>query len=206
LPIAGGEAVNESMSAKGRIVIISGPSGVGKSSICRELVKRFENVCLSVSLTTRPIGKVEADGKDYWFVSEQEFKQRVRKGRLLEYAEVFGHLYGTPKDKVDEALKGGKTVLLEIDVQGARKVKSKYPDAVMVFIFPPSQRDLVQRMSGRGRGEGGEAAERRLSGAPSEMAAAWQYFEHMVINDQLEQAVNEVAEVIRETQLQQEKV
>ena len=198
--------MNEYMSTKGRIVIISGPSGVGKSSICRELVKRLENVYLSVSLTTRPIGNGESDGKDYWFVSEQEFKQRVRKGRLLEYAEVFGHFYGTPKDKVDDDLKVGKTVLLEIDVQGARKVKSKYPDAVMVFIFPPSQRDLVQRMSGRGRGEGGEAAERRLSGAPSEMAAAWQYSEHMVINDQLEQAVNEVAEVIRETQMQQEKV
>jgi guanylate kinase len=205
LPVLKRPGRGKPMSAKGQIVIISGPSGVGKSTICRELVKRLEDVQLSVSVTTRPIGAGEVNGTDYWFVSEQQFDQRVREGQLLEYAEVFGHQYGTPKDKVNEALAAGRTVILEIDVQGARKVKSRYPDAVMVFIFPPSQKQLVERISGRGR-EGSEAVEQRLSGAPGEVAAAWQYFEHMVINDELEQAVGEVAEIIRQARARQQPV
>jgi guanylate kinase len=182
-------------SGKGKVVIISGPSGVGKSTICKEIVKRLDNVYLSVSVTTRPQSAAEVDGRDYWFISEEEFHQRVDKGLLLEHAKVFGHFYGTPKEKVVKALKAGKVVILEIDVQGARQVKAVFPDAVMMFILPPSARDLAERLDHRGR-EGAEAAGKRLNEASAEIAAAWQYYEHMVINEDLQQAVNECVQII----------
>jgi len=181
---------------KGSVVIISGPSGVGKSTICRGVVKRLNNVCVSVSVTTRPKAESEVEGRDYWFISKEQFQKRINQGLLLEYAEVFGHLYGTPKDKVDEALQAGKTIVLEIDVQGAKQVKAIYPSAVMIFIFPPTQRELAERMNRRGR-EDAEAAEKRLGEADNEIAAAWQYYRHMVINDNLDQAVSEVVQIIQ---------
>lgn len=178
-------------------MIVSGPSGVGKSTICREAVKQLDNVCLSVSVTTRAKGENETDGREYWFITKEDFQQRIKQGMLLEYAEVFGNLYGTPKDKVDEELKAGKTVILEIDVQGAKQVKTAYPEAVMIFILPPSRKDLAERMNLRGR-EDPETAERRLDGSGTEIAAAWQYYENMVINDDLEQAVKEVVQIIKQ--------
>lgn len=184
---------------KGKVVIVSGPSGVGKSTICKEVVKRLNNTYLSVSFTTRPKSKAEIDGRDYWFISKDEFRQRIAEGLFLEYAEVYGHLYGTPKDKVDHALKKGWNVILEIDVQGAKQVKSIYKDAVMIFIFPPSQKELAERMKHRGRDDM-QSAEERLEGASGEIAAAWQYYKHMVINEDLQQAVNEVIEIIRQSQ------
>jgi len=188
--------MNTSDTATGKIVIVSGPSGVGKSTICREVARRIENVYLSVSVTTRPRGKGEKHGKNYWFISKEQFQQRVGRGEFLEHAEVFGHLYGTPKDKVEQALNQGKTVILEIDVQGARQVKVTYPDAVMVFILPPSAKVLAERLGRRGR-DNSQAAEDRLGGASDEIAAAWQYYQHMVINENLEQAIKEVMQIIR---------
>ena len=193
--------MNEWKNRKGKVVVVSGPSGVGKSTICKEVVKRLNNVCLSVSATTRPKTETEVDGQDYWFISEEQFRERINKGLLLEYAEVFGHLYGTPKDKVDEVLQAGETIILEIDVQGAKQAKVKYKDAVMIFILPPSQRELAERMSLRGR-EDSETAEERLDEASSEIAAAWQYYQHMVINEVLEQAVSEVVQIIQGPQTQ----
>jgi guanylate kinase len=184
-----------------KVVIVSGPSGVGKSTICKEVVKRLNNAYLSVSVTTRPKTESEVDGEDYWFISKQEFQQRINKGLLLEYAEVFGHLYGTPKAKVNEALQAGKTVILEIDVQGAKQTKIIHQDAIMIFILPPSQKDLAERMNIRGR-EDTATAEERLNGASAEIAAAWQYYEHMVINEDLEQAVSEVVQIIEKHQTQ----
>jgi guanylate kinase len=182
----------------GKVVVVSGPSGVGKSTICKEVVKRLNNAHLSVSVTTRPKGESEVDGQDYWFISEEQFQQRVNKGLLLEYAEVFGHRYGTPKNRVEEVLQAGETIILEIDVQGAKQVKVLYPTAVMIFILPPSQKELAERMNLRGR-EDTEATEERLSEASAEIAAAWQYYEHMVINDDLEQAVKEVVQIIKQS-------
>ena len=193
------ENMNETKDSHGKVVIVSGPSGVGKSTICKEVAKQLNNVYLSVSVTTRPRSQAEVDGQDYWFISENEFQQRIDKGLLLEYAEVFGHLYGTPKDKVVEALRRACTVILEIDVQGAKKVKRIHKDAAMIFIFPPSQRELAERMKLRGR-ENGQSAEERLEEASGEIAAAWQYYEHMVINDNLQQAVSEVVEIIQRPQ------
>jgi len=186
-----------SVPKKGKVVIVSGPSGVGKSTICKEVFKRLNDVYLSTSVTTRPKGEYEVDGQDYWFISEEQFQERINKGLLLEHAEVFGHLYGTPKDKVDEALQAGKTVILEIDVQGGERAKVEYPEAVMIFILPPSQKDLAKRMNLRGR-EDAETAEERLDQADDEIAAAWQYYQHMVINDDLQQAVNEVIQIIQQ--------
>ena len=188
--------MNETKDRYGKVVIVSGPSGVGKSTICKEVAERLNNVYISVSVTTRPRSQAEVDGRDYWFISENEFQRRIDKGELLEYAEVFGHLYGTPKDKVEEALQDARTVILEIDVQGAKKVKRIYQDAVMIFVFPPSERELAERMKLRGR-ENGQSAEERLEGASGEMAAAWQYYKHMVINEDLQQAVNEMVEIIQ---------
>lgn len=189
---------------KGKVVIVSGPSGVGKSTICREVAKRL-NIYLSVSVTTRPRGPGETHGRDYWFISEQEFAEQIKAGLLLEYAEVFGHLYGTPKDKVDEQLMAGKTVILEIDVQGAKQVKTIYPDAVMIFILPTTQKELARRilakrLTGRGRDEA-QVAEERLEEAGAEIAAAWQYYQHMVINEDLQEAVKEVVQIIQGTSL-----
>jgi guanylate kinase len=182
-------------NSKSKVVIVSGPSGVGKSTICQEIVKKMKDVTLSVSVTTRPKSEAEVDGQDYWFISEEEFKERISQGLLLEYAEVFGHLYGTPKDKVEESLQAGKTVILEIDVEGAKQAKAIYPDAVMIFILPPTEKDLITRIDQRGR-DAAEAAEERLDGASSEIAAAWQHYKHMVINEDLEQAVDECVQII----------
>lgn len=178
----------------GKLVIISGPSSVGKSTICRELLKRYKNVSLSVSVTTRCRAAGEVEGRDYYFVSADEFKKRVQEGYFLEHAEVFGNMYGTPRNKVDQALAEGKTIFLEIDVKGARQVKEKYPDTKMIFILPPAQKDLIERMNGRGR-EDAHSARIRLQGADDEIAAAWRYYNNMVINDELAAAVSEVAQI-----------
>ncbi len=187
--------MNDIENRKGKVVIVSGPSGVGKSTICEEVVKRLNNVYLSISVTTRPRSEAEVDGQDYWFISEQEFQERINKGLLLEHAEVFDHLYGTPKDKVEEAVREGKTAILEIDVQGAKQAREIFPDAVMIFILPPTEKDLVERMNHRGR-DAADDAEERLNGASNEIAAAWQYYKHMVINEDLQQAVDECVQII----------
>ena len=182
----------------GTIVVVSGPSGVGKTTICRAINERLDNVYLSAQVTTREKSETEVDGRDYWFITKQEFQKRIEKGLLLEYAEVFGNLYGTPKDKTDQAMQAGKTVVLEIDVQGARQVKAVYPKAAMIFILPPEQKDLIERISSRAR-EDAETAKVRLSKAESEIADARQLCQYMVVNDDLEQAIGEVIGIIQKS-------
>jgi len=175
-------------------VIISGPSGVGKSTICRNVAERT-GAFQSISMTTRPKAQDEIGGAEYCFVSREEFQRQIEQGRFLEYAEVFSNLYGTPREPVDKALKEGRTVILQIDVQGARQVKKIYPEALTIFVLPPDQKELANRLTERGR-DTAETTERRLDGASTEIAAAWQYYENMVINDELEQAINEVVQII----------
>ncbi len=178
----------------GKLVIISGPSGVGKGTICREVVKRC-NVVVSVSATTRKPGKNEVNGVDYWFLSKEEFEARIENGELIEYAEVFGNYYGTPRKELEELLNTNATVILEIDIQGALQVLDVYPKATTIFILPPDIDVLRARMEKRAR-DNGENNERRLEQASREIAQAWQYFKNMVVNDDLEQAINEVVDII----------
>jgi len=182
-------------STTGQVVVISGPSGVGKGTICRELVRRLEDVFLSVSATTRPRAEAEVDGKDYWFISRQEFERRISQGLFLEYAEVFGNYYGTPRDAIDRALGQGRIVILEIDVQGGRKAKQAFPDAATIFILPPQGQALQQRLSGRGR-DTAATMQHRLAKAEQEIAAARSCYEHFVVNDDLEKAVDQIVQII----------
>ena len=179
---------------KGRLFVISGPSGTGKGTICKELVKD-DKIRLSVSMTTRSPREGEIHGVSYFFATKEEFEQKISADGFLEYAEVFGNYYGTPKMEVLELLDEGIDVLLEIDVQGALQIKDVYPEAVLVFILPPSMEELRSRLSGRGT-ETQDVIERRLGKAAHEISFAAQY-DYAVINDQLDEAVNDVKTVIR---------
>ena len=178
-----------------KLIIISGPSGVGKSTICKQVVEKL-NAFLSVSSTTRPQSETEQQGREYNFLPRQEFEEMIENDAFLEYAEVFGNYYGTPKEPADEALTAGHIVILEIDVQGALQVKKIRPQARTIFILQPHKKDLQERIDGRGRGEDKKTKQRRLETASREIAAAWQHYDHMVINDDLSQAVQEVVDII----------
>jgi guanylate kinase len=180
---------------KGKLVILSGPSGVGKSTISRELVRRL-GATFSISATTRSKGAGEEDGRDYRFVSREEFEAMLDENKFIEFAEVFGNYYGTPREPVETALAEGKVVILEIDVQGGRQVQKQYPEAISIFILPPRREALLERLTGRARGEDAQARRRRLEEADCEIAAAFQYYDYQVVNDDLEQAIREVIEII----------
>jgi guanylate kinase len=180
----------------GKLIVISGPSGVGKSTISSEIVKRLD-AHLCRSSTTRLKGENEVDGEHYNFISTEDFLKGIRQESFLEYAEVFGNHYGTLWQPVEDALEEGRTVLLEIDVQGGLSVKKIYKDVQLIFIVPPHSRDLQKRMDGRQRGEDEDSKKKRLQGAGEETAKAWQHYDHMVINDDLETAINEIIDIIQ---------
>jgi guanylate kinase len=184
---------------QGRLVVISGPSGVGKSTLCRRLVERLDTF-LSVSCTTRKPGNAETDGKEYWFIGRDEFEKRIAENGFIEYADVFGNYYGTPRKPVEEAMTAGRTVILEIDVQGGLQVKKQYPQAILIFILPPKPEDLLVRMEGRRRGEDEQSKKRRLETARQEMNIARREYGHLVVNDVLERAVEDVAKIIQKAQ------
>ena len=177
-----------------RILIVSGPSGSGKSTLVQKL-HDLPNVVFSTSCTTRPARATESPGKWYDFVSEAEFERKVAQDEFLEHAQVFGkHWYGTPRDQVDKARKAGSDLVLEIDVQGARQVKEKLPEAIAIFIVPPSRADLERRLRERGQ-DSDEAIARRLERARQEMARSCEY-DFVIVNDDLERAGNEIRAIV----------
>ena len=180
---------------KGKFIVISGPSGVGKGTICNELVKR-NNAWLSVSMTTREMREGEEDGKSYYFITKAEFEQRIKEGKLLEYNIYNDNYYGTPLDKVIEKLEEGKNVILEIDVNGGHQVKKIYPETILVYIAPPSTEELKRRLHERGT-EDEETIEKRLAIAEIEKTQIDDY-DYIIVNDILEDALNEVNKILKE--------
>jgi guanylate kinase len=176
-------------------VVISGPSGVGKSTVARMVLERSPGMVRSVSLTTRRPRGGDVDGEDYIFVSPEEFAAKRDAGKLLEWAEVYGNLYGTEAEQVDGRLAEGKSVLLEIDVQGGRSVKEARPGAILIFLMSPSEEVLEDRLRGR-KTDDEETVLRRLENAKRELEES-SHYDHVVVNDDLERCVGKVMEVIR---------
>jgi len=175
--------------------VIAGPSGVGKGTIVRHLLERLPRLRVSVSATTRPPRPSEQDGVDYVFLSDDAFSDLARTGGLLEWAEVFGHRYGTPVRQVQDALSTGEDVVLEIDVQGAHQVRERMPSAVLILLEPPSMAELERRLRSRGT-EDEERLDERLATAAWELEQrAW--FDHVVVNDHIEQATAQVAAILQ---------
>jgi guanylate kinase len=181
-------------------VILSGPSGVGKGTIGARMLARHEDMCFSVSATTREMREGEAEGVNYYYKTVEEFEEMIRNGEFLEYMQVFGkNYYGTPRKYVEEKLEAGMSVLLDIDVQGAMVVKANYPEAVLIFIAPPSLDELHRRLIGRGT-ETPEAVERRFAQAKTEFTYVDKY-DYVIVNDDLEIAVQDVEAVLRSKEL-----
>ena len=182
------------MSRKtGKLYVITGPSGTGKGCICKEILKEIDNE-FSVSMTTRPAREGEVHGKDYYFVSEEEFLANVERGNFLEHARVFDNLYGTPKDMVMKQLVKGRNIILDIDVQGALQVKKAMPEAIMIFLLPPSLDELRRRLEGRAT-DSQDVIEKRLGQALNEIKLIGEY-DYYVVNDDIEKAVSEVKSIM----------
>ncbi len=179
-------------TARGRLVVLAGPSAVGKSTIVKELRRRIPDLMFSVSVTTRAPRPGEVDGVDYRFVDADRFQRMIDRGELLEWAEIHGGLQrsGTPAAPIREALDAGRPVLLEIDLAGVRQVRRSTPDARFVFLAPPTWEDLVARLTDRGTEEAA-VVERRLATARAELAAQDE-FDHVVVNDDVDRAVDEL--------------
>lgn len=182
------------MQDKGLLIVLSGPSGAGKGTICSELRKQMPNLVYSVSMTTRQPRVGEVEGVNYFFRTVDEFQDLLQKGEFLEYAKVYDNYYGTPKQHVLELLNSGKNVVLEIDIQGAMQVKEKFSQGVFIYIVPPSLEILSQRIIGRGT-DSKEVIDKRLSLAASELALAHRY-DYVVVNDVLEDAVDKVRAIL----------
>jgi guanylate kinase len=176
-------------------VVLAAPSGTGKTTLARRLVRDSEGFCFSVSATTRAPRDGEKDAVDYHFVDRATFDAMAADGRLAEWAEVHGEMYGTPRSELDEAAARGEHVVLDIDVQGARLIRSSVPEAVLVFVLPPSVDALLARLTGRGT-EGGEQVARRLHTAMDELQAVAE-FDHVVVNDDLERCLDAVRGIVR---------
>ena len=183
---------------KGKIIIISSPSGGGKTTICRELRKRNPKWKFSISVTTRPKRPNEKNGREYFFVDKKEFDKRVRLNEFAEWCKVLDNLYGTPRKPLEKTLYNGGVMLLDVDVQGARKLKKEYPLAATIFVLPPSKAELRRRLKLRGT-EDDKQFKLRQERALVEMKIArrYKYFEYTVINKNLETAVNEVEMIIK---------
>ena len=179
---------------RGFLVVISGPSGVGKTSFCAHLLETRSDTTRSISATTRTLRPGEQHGQDYFFFDRAEYEARVKAGEFLEHAEVHGHGYGTPRRFVEEAIEQGKIVLLNIDVQGGLAIKAGHPDGVYIFVYPPSLDSLRARLTARDQDDGAEIA-RRLENAPGEMRR-WREYDYVVVNEDLATALSQVSAIV----------
>ena len=182
------------MQEKGKLIVISGPSGAGKSTVVFKAIEGREDVCFSTSVTTRKPRPGEVDGREYFFVDPDRFKEMVENDELLEHAEYVANSYGTPRAYVEEKLDAGLNVLLDIEVQGARQVHEKMPDAVKIFIIPPSLEELEKRLKGRGT-DTERAIEARLIRARQEYQEA-DFYDYLIINDDADKAAKELSAII----------
>ena len=179
---------------RGVLLVVSGPSGAGKGTICKELLEKHKEIYLSVSATTRAPRKGEVDGVNYYFTTKEEFVKRVEEGDFLEHAEVYGNYYGTPKSSVEKMLEQGKDVILEIDIQGALKVKENCEEGIFIFILPPSMEELKQRIIKRGS-ETPESLMTRFKSAYKEINYISKY-NYAVVNDEVDLAVKKLEAII----------
>lgn len=183
------------MSDKGLLVVISGFSGVGKGTLMKELISKYDNYALSVSATTRAPRNGEENGREYYFKTKEEFEEMIEKDELLEHACYVGNYYGTPKQYVEDMKEKGKDVILEIEVQGAKKIKQKVPDAVTVFVVPPSAEELKNRLVGRGT-ETEDVINARLARAYEESFTMEDY-DYILVNDDLQESVQSMHNLIQ---------
>nr|WP_314461094.1 guanylate kinase [uncultured Clostridium sp.] len=178
------------MNEHGMLVVVSGFSGAGKGTLMKALLNRYENYALSISATTRAPRTGEVDGKEYFFVTEEHFKNMIEKEELIEYAQYVNHSYGTPKEYVLNQMKMGKDVILEIEIQGALKVKERFPEAILLFVMPPNAQELKRRLIGRGT-ESMEVINARLHRAAEE-AQGMEAYDYILINDEIDTCVEEM--------------
>lgn len=178
----------------GKLFVISGPSGVGKSTVVKEVMRRSENLKFSISATTRPQRPGEIDGKNYFFMTRCEFEQMIAEEKLLEYTEYVGNYYGTPESQVDSALAQNSDILLDVEVNGALNVKRRRPDAVLIFMLAPSFSEIEKRLNGRGD-TAPELIKKRLDQARWEYTMADQY-DYLVVNDNVNKAVEEILSIM----------
>lgn len=183
------------MSDRGILIVLSGPSGAGKGTICAALRQQMPNLVYSVSMTTRAPRVGEEEGVSYFFRDKEEFQRLIKEDAFLEYAQVYDNFYGTPKQHVMDLLSEGKSVFLEIDIQGAMQVKERFSEAVFIYIVPPSLDILSNRLRDRGT-DAADVIDKRLSKASSELALVHRY-DYIVVNDVLPDAVEKVASILR---------
>ena len=179
---------------RGLLIVVSGASGTGKGTICKKILADMPEVAYSISATTRAPRPGETDGKEYYFISRDEFKAWIAEGKFLEFADVYGNFYGTPLNKIEERLNRGEDILLEIDVQGALNVKRKCPDGIYIFLLPPSLEELKRRIEGRGT-ETAESLQRRLDNAIAEIKIGREY-NYVVVNDTVDNAVAQIKAIL----------
>lgn len=182
------------MDRKGILFVISGPSGVGKGTIKDAVLEKIKDIKLSISVTTRAPRQGELDGREYFFASEEKFQDLLEKDQFLEWANVYSHKYGTPREYVMENLQNGQDVLIEIDIQGALQVKSKMPDGVFIFIAPPNTKELQARLYGRGK-DSQESINERLAACEKEMEHM-KYYDYVVINDVVKKAADKIEAIV----------